>query len=159
MVSTVNTGPSGFVLMVTFTMPGLPVPLKPTVCVFPVTPPLLSVKVSDPVKAPVVVGSKITDSTQLAPDASGDCVTQLFVVEKLAVAATLVTVKAISPVLVSFTVCAALGTLAACAAKVSEAGVTDPRPTNGCTRTDTEVGALPLYSAAFATARSSLPFP
>src|SRR5579884_658235 len=44
-----------------------PVPLKPTGCVLPATPPELSVKTRFADRLPVPFGVKITDTVQLAP--------------------------------------------------------------------------------------------
>jgi hypothetical protein len=43
----------------------VPVPVRPTVCVLPFTPLLLSVSVKVPVRAPFVVGAKLTLMVQV----------------------------------------------------------------------------------------------
>jgi hypothetical protein len=55
----------------------VPVPVRPTVCVLPATPLLLSVKVRVPVSEPVAVGEKVTLIVQEPPDATGLLVEQV----------------------------------------------------------------------------------
>jgi hypothetical protein len=88
----------------------IPVPLKVTVCMLPVTPLLLSVMVSVPVSEPVAVGVNVTSIVQepptarLLPQAPAPLVTP-----KLALAAMLAIVSAAVPVvLFRVTVCDAL---------------------------------------------------
>lgn len=87
----------------TLTAGAVPVPLRLTVWVLPLVPPLSSVKVKVPVRGPAEAGVKVTDSVQLAPTARGEAVTQLEVVEKLLVAATLETCRDALPLLVTVT--------------------------------------------------------
>jgi hypothetical protein len=72
----------------------VPVPVKPTVCVLPATPLLLSVMVSVPLSAPVAVGEKVTLIVQEPPAATGLLVEQVVPVEATAKALAFVPVIA-----------------------------------------------------------------
>jgi hypothetical protein len=84
----------------------VPVPLKVTVWVLPVTPLLLSVMVNVPLSEPVAVGVKVTLMVQEPP--AGTLLPQLLVWPKFALTAMLATVSVAVPVLLSVTGCEAL---------------------------------------------------
>jgi hypothetical protein len=69
---------------VTLATGAVPVPVKPTVCVLPATPLLLSVMVSVPLSGPVAVGEKVTLIVQEPPAATGLLVEQVVPVEATA---------------------------------------------------------------------------
>ena len=84
----------------------MPVPLSEAVCVVPLTPPLLSVTVSVPLRVPDAAGVKVRLITQLP--LAGTELPQLFVSAKSPITAMLVMVSATAPVLLSVTLWAAL---------------------------------------------------
>lgn len=81
----------------------IPVPVRLTVCVLPVTPPLLSMMVTAPVSEPGARGEKVTVRVQRVPAAT--LFPQLLVSLKLALVAMLVMLSAAAPVLLKVTCC------------------------------------------------------
>jgi hypothetical protein len=84
----------------------IPVPLKFTICVLPVTPLLLSVMVSMPVSVPVAVGEKVTLIVQ--EPLAATLPPQLLVWPKFELAAMLAIASAAPPMLLRVTGCGAL---------------------------------------------------
>src|SRR6266852_1245831 len=82
--------------------------------------PLLSLSTMDPVRAPVAVGVKVTDTVQVPPGISG--LGQLLVWAKSPVAAMLAKVRFALPTFPTVKVCGALVVPTVCAAKVKLVG-------------------------------------
>ena len=95
-------------------------PLKATLCGLPVA---LSAIDSVPVRVPVAVGMKVTDTVQLAPVAR--LLPQLLVCEKSPVVETEVMLRLADPLFVTVTVCAALVVFTVWLAKLRLTGDSD----------------------------------
>ncbi len=81
----------------------IPVPVRLTICVLPLTPPLLSLMVTEPVSGPGATGEKVTVTIQVPPAAT--LLPQLLVSLKFALVAMLVMLSAAAPVLLKLTCC------------------------------------------------------
>src|SRR5208283_3828303 len=88
----------------------VPVPLNVAVCVLPATPLALSVRVRVPLSSPLARGEKATVIEQVPAEASvlGDRGQLVSVSAKFALTLILLMVTAVSPLLVTVTVCAEL---------------------------------------------------
>ena len=96
-----------------------PVPVSVTVCGLPDAS---STKESEPVRVPAAVGVKLTETAQLAPDATVD--PQLLTTAKSPDGVMLVILSTSTPVLVTDTSCAGEVVLSVCAPNVSADGRT-----------------------------------